>query len=207
MAGDKQNYKKALDKWDHLRHEKFFSVPRDIGRVAIFCSFAVIDIVGDKSYRRGKKDVKVFYKEALALADRLSALDYATDVILNASSNDFELTLQDPTVSDIITIGHGNISSLLLGSEDVSSVDWQDISYYSDHLKTGQFVQRQCGNFARNLSVPLGLFCVSDHTNVIAPFGMSFTPYGLDHPDNELLSSVTDSTRLGYHEAKEIFTY
>lgn len=208
MAGDRQRFNRALDKWDALKESDYLSVPKGLGQIAIFCSYAVIDIVHDKLYKRGKKDVANFRNEAFAIADRLKAQEYCAQVILNASLGDFASVLKDPKVSDIITIGHGDLSTLLIGNnEELSEVDWLDVSNFSDHLKTGQFVQRQCGNFTRDLSVPLGLFSVSDHSNIIAPSGMSFTPYGLDHPDNDFLRPVTDNPRLSYREAKNTFSY
>lgn len=208
MAGDKQRFNRALEKWDALKANDYLSMPKEIGQVAIFCSYAVIDIVHDKLYKRGKKDVANFRKEAFAIADRLKAQEYCATVILNASLGDFASVLQDPKVSSIITIGHGDLSTLLIGDDkNLSEVDWVDVSNYTDHLKTGQFVQRQCGSFTRDLSVPLGLFSVSNHSDIIAPSGMSFTPYGLDHPDNDFLMPVTDNPRLNYREAKNTFSY
>jgi len=209
MASDREKYNSSLRKWDQLRNQEFFSVPNDIGKTAIFCSYAIINPIGERIYKKGYKDVTSFRKEAFSLADKISAQGNQAEVILNATDEDFGSVLRDESFSDIVTIGHGNLSMLIIGNdEDIDSpIDWHDLSSYTDHLKTGSFVQRQCGNFGRNLSIPLGMFCVSNHCDVIAPIGLAFEPRGLNHPANELLDNVTEQTRLDYKSARNTFSY
>lgn len=75
MASDKEKYKRCLQKWDLLHEEGLFSVPESIGKVAIFCSYAIIDQIGERTYKRGHKDVTNFRKEAFAIADRFQKLE------------------------------------------------------------------------------------------------------------------------------------
>ena len=65
MASDKEKYKNAYKKWDLLQEEDLLSVPEHIGQVAIFCSYAVIDLIGERTYKRGHKDVTNFRKRSL----------------------------------------------------------------------------------------------------------------------------------------------
>jgi hypothetical protein len=208
MASDREQYNRALKKWDQLKADEYLSTPPHLGCIAIFCSYVVIDSIGDKPYKKGRRDVKAFRKEAFSLAERFEAHNHRTEVILNAGLTDFDAVLQDPAVSDIVTIGHGDISSVIVSSNDGSTIlDWLDVSVAADHLKTGQFIQRQCGNFNRALAIPLGMFSVSRHCDVVAASGIAFKPSGLDHPANDLLGPVTDDIRLQYGDAKETFSY
>ncbi len=209
MASDKEKYKRCLQKWDLLHEEGLFSVPESIGKVAIFCSYAIIDQIGERTYKRGHKDVTNFRKEAFAIADRFQKLGKQSEIILNANDIDFDTVLRDEHFSDIITIGHGNLSTIIIGDDYGAdlALDWYDLSIFTDHLKTGDFIQRQCGTFGRDLSVPLGMFCVSRHCDVIASAGSAFEPKGLDHPANNLLDYVTTEARLDYKSAKATFSY
>ncbi len=209
MASDKKRYNESLSKWDDLHKQQLFSVPREVGKTAIFCSYAVIDLIGNRAYKKGRKDVSSFRKEAFSIADRLAEQKRSAEVILNASDNDFNRILQDNSFSDIVTVGHGNLSTLVINDEDKLDypIDWYDLSNYTDHLKTGYFIQRQCGTFGRDLSVPLGMFCVSRHCDVIATVGLAFNPKGLDHPANNTLDYATDQERLNYRLAKATFCY
>lgn len=207
MAGDRKQYQHALASWDVLRDNDQTSVPDDEGTVAILCSGAVIEKIGEKPYRRGVKDVRAFYKEGVRLAERFEAAQRKTVVVANAQESDFVDILRDPHISSIVTIGHGALHLLFLNDATgaISYVDWRDISNYADHLKTGQFVQRHCGGIDRRLSVPLGTFCMTDHSSVVAPVGMGFEPRGLDHPYNDMLAQVTDSSRMSYEEVLSTF--
>lgn len=209
MASDRDKFKNSLRKWDQLRDQEFFSVPKNLGKTAIFCSYAIIDLVGERLYKKGHKDVKSFRKEAFSIADRITEEGKQAEVILNASDIDFDFILHDESFSDIITIGHGNLSMLIINDEENidQPIDWYDLSSFTDHLKTGNFVQRQCGTFGRDISVPLGMFCVSNHCDVVAPIGLPFNPRGLNHPANELLDYVTEQPRLDYQSAKSNFSY
>lgn len=208
MAGDKKQYREALKSWDTLRENNHTSVPDDVGKVAILCSGAILNKIGDKPYRRGRKDVRNFYKEGVRIAERTAAEGRKAIVIPGAKEPDFIEVLKDPSISSIVTIGHGTLSIFFLsGSDGVEYVDWRDISTHADHLKTGQFIQRHCGGIDRRLSVPLGTFCMTDHSSVVAPVGMGFEPRGLDHPYNDMLTQVTDSSRMNYDEVLSTFGY
>lgn len=74
----------------------------------------------------------------------------------------------------------------------------------SDHLKQGYFVQRMCGNYNRDLSVPLGAFAVTSMSNIIAAPGVAFCPE-IDPNDEHKLRNITHKPFLGYREIKELF--
>ena len=87
-------------------------------------------------------------------------------------------------------------------------LDWRDVSSMADHLKQGVFVQRHRGNFARQLSVPLGTFAVTNHRNIWAPVGSYFAPESLEDSENNRMCRVTNHhSPLSYAFIREHFDY
>lgn len=211
MAGNKKRYNKALTKWDILRRAHYYSLPEAEGTTAIICSLEHIykpdQLESPYNSYKANKELSVFRREALSLADRIYKSGRLAEVAINASSADFKAVLKDPTFASIQVIGHGCLSSINIKDEyGQGYFDWLDVSWESDHLKAGEFVQRTCGNFARGLSGPLGTFAMADHRRVIAPVAEEFTPRGLDHPQcRDLLLPVTDRQRMDYNYIKSTF--
>lgn len=200
MASDKQQFNEAMAAWNSLHESGNYSVPTDVGRVAIICTYSA-NLCSDESESlapREERDIKIFRKEAFALAENIETSGQDTVTIFGANANDMNDVLRDPTISDVVLIGHGTLSFIIMPNGNDTQYDWQDVSKAADHLKTGVFVQRHCGLFRRNVSVPLGAFCMADHSNVVAPVGRYFAPKGLLHPHNALLTRVTRESALTY---------
>jgi hypothetical protein len=208
MASDKQQYRDALVRWDTLNEERMYSLPRYLGGVAVLCSCNdwPLESMEDSPGSRTGDDPAALRAEALKLAAAIRAGGQAVDVALDATGSDIDAVLQDRRISDVIVIGHGNLSDFFIRDMRTDGVyDWLDVSIAADHLKTGLFVQRTCAVPSRSLSVPLGLFAMHDHRNVIAPVGSFFMPTSLSHPDNDLLVQVTDMRRMAYRDVKKRF--
>jgi hypothetical protein len=210
MASDKQQFQRATEKWEQLHDEQAYSVPPELGRTAILCSFYDNVYRGDpeKAKLRAHRDIKLFRKEALKIADLTIEEGGEVEVVLDAQVEDFEDTFKNPLISDVIVIGHGDLSTLWIRNpDDEDRYDWQYVSEQSDHLKTGTFTQRQCGLYNRDLAVPLGTFAMADHRSVIATPGFEFHPRGLSHPDNDLLEQISPLVQLSYDYIKSNYRY
>lgn len=210
MASDKQQFQRAMEKWERLHEDGSYSVPPELGRTAILCSFYDNVYEGDreKAKNRARRDIKLFRKEALKIADLTIEEGGDVEVVLNARVSDFEDILREPYVSDVIVIGHGDLSSLWISNPDNGdNYDWRYVSNDADHLKTGSFTQRHCGIFNRKLSVPLGAFAVADQRSVIAPVGHFFSPRGLGHDDNMLLTTISPLSQLNYEYIRSNYRY
>jgi hypothetical protein len=185
-------------------------VPPELGRTAILCSFydKVYDGDPEKAKIRAHRDIKLFRKEALKIADLTIEEGGEVEVVLNAQVEDFEATFKNPWISDVIVIGHGDLSTLWVNNpNDKDKYDWQYVSEDSDHLKTGAFTQRHCGLYRRDLTVPLGTFAMADHRSVIATPGFEFHPRGLWHPDNSYLEQISPLEQLSYDYIKSNYRY
>ena len=205
MASDRKCYQRALRKWDAHRIDGDLSVPEHEGDAAILCTYAELDAAYEA--KRARKDIKIFRKEAFAIADELWSMDKDSEVILNAKVDDVREVLTDPSFSDVYIVGHGTLAAMFLmaETEEDSVFDWMDVSEHADHLKQGAFVQRTCGLLPRNLNVPLWTFAMADHRDVFAPVGASFVPRGLLHPMNELMQPVSEGPRMSYTYVNDVF--
>lgn len=200
MANDKAQYREALKNWEQLHDDKAYSVPPEVGRVAVLCSYhtGLID-AGSGKVKKQHREVKKFRSEALQLADFIMEMGQGVEVVLDAQSADIDQVLQDPTFSDVVAIGHGDLSLLFINNANQSNIyTWHEVSLTADHLKTGEFVQRHCGMTQRKLPVPLGAFAMADHRNVFAPVNRYFNPSGLMHHHNTLLMSVSPNPVMSY---------
>ncbi len=212
MASDRQQYARAMEKWHELQGSRYYSRPVGAGVVGIVCSYWPIESVSetdssvsDKPPNWAIKDRKTFRKEALKIADIANEHGRDVDVALNARSNDFFDILSDPSISDLVVIGNGSLSDYFLPDYKVS---WLDVSEHSDHLKQGDFTQRHCGAFSRELSVPLGMFAVNDFASVYAAVGHAIYPRGLHHKDSALIGPIFDEDYLPeYEDIKGWFSY
>lgn len=189
MASDKQQFERATQKWERLQADKAFSVPRHMGRTAIVYStfFGLND-------EEKENDRFLFSKEADDLRKRLSRHKRRSFIVEEVTGDDMRYILTDPMVSSVVSIGHGALSYMYLDNgvmiRDGKQIqndrfDWRDVAESADHLKTGIFTQRHCGNFSRRLSVPLGCFAMTAHHNVYAPVGQYFSVEDLQDPLNE----------------------
>lgn len=209
MAGsDKQQYERALTRWDELHESGAYSVPPSLGRLAIVCSYNTWEPSPDDPHASyvSPEDPANFRIEALALADGFRDEGRSVEVVLDAEATDIKAILKEPSFSDVIVIAHGQLSSIMIDNMEDSSMlyqyDWRSVSKDADHLKLGYFVQRSCARLRRRLSVPLGLFAASEHRNVLAPVGHYFAPTNLQHPHNDLIRPVTEASRLDYESVK-----
>ena len=206
MASDRQQFSEGLKKRNTLLKDGDFSVPADIGKIAIFCAvpkpYMNSDDADNKTIR---KNSKIYRKEAQKIAQINSFLGHTTEIIFNPSSDDFDAVLTDPLFSDVITIGDGTLSYFYL-DDDPGYYDWFDAICAADHLKTGEFVQRHCGHLTRDFSLPLGTLVTRNLEDVIAPAHNYFYARGLEHPDNALLCSPLEGLSLNYKLLKAEFS-
>lgn len=209
MAGNAEQYAEALEKWDGLHRDRDRrSLSPELGGVAILCSTAGPRSSSEKPDLAGLQEAEIFLREAVQISEQAKATGNEVRIFVDARAEDFADVLSDTRYSDVVTIGHGSLGTFWVkGLDTPELLDWQDVALYADHLKTGSFVQRHCGNISRYLSVPFGMFCMTEHSSVIAPVGCSFEPEGLDDPINELLVQVTDEVRLTYKDIVETFRY
>ncbi|MDL2342189.1 MAG: hypothetical protein QFB87_03885 [Patescibacteria group bacterium] len=204
MASDRKQYEQALRKWDSLQQAECFSVPDEIGRLAVIYSC--------HDFSHDETDIDTFQAEACHIQTLVEARGKATDVLAAATGNVLSDVIANPAYSSVITIGHGALSYLYVTNgkwKDNAGdrYDWRDVSLASTHLKTGVFMQRQCGNVTRRFSAPLGMFAMRSHAQVLAPSGCNFEPYGLSDVQNNLVVPVTHRSRLGYDDIKAAFSY
>ena len=202
MPGNRQQYKRALEKWDSLHEAGSYSVPESVGEVAIL--FSCFD------YANKKADIDEFEAEAYDIDEIVTSGGHRSIVIPIRNSEAIDTAIADPWISTIVAIGHGALSYIYSnnnahGRKDNNRYDWLDASRASTHLKTGHFVQRHCGNETRLLSVPLGTFVMASHASVRAPVGSDFTPASLDDVENKLIRPVCQEDRLSYDCIKKYF--
>jgi len=121
-----------------------------------------------------------FLEEAERLREERRTRHQHVDIRSRALAQDMAFDFADPEVTDIILIGHGNISSLWTDNDKY--FDRQDAAKAVRHLKQGMVEQRMCGNFADRpeevakpnderqprFRVPLGTFVVCEPANVLA---------------------------------------
>lgn len=163
MAGDRKQFKEALDKWDSLHEAESFSVPLAVGNTAIISSAFTDD---EPTTPAGANELIAFRAEALDLEQRVHMEGGKPVVSIDASHDDIDAIIQDPKITSLYIIGNGILSAVLLDVD--RRYDWADASRATDHLKTGFFEQRQCGGLPRSANVPLGLFVMSSHSQVRA---------------------------------------
>lgn len=207
MASDRQQFNRAYGKWQALCDAERLSVEVTDGITAILTSDypfnAEKDNCSDK-YVSDENDWWVFEIEGKELADKLEEKGMHTELLKGATASDLDSVIADPEVTTIYTIGHGSISDIVLRGAYRGVYDWRRASEVSTHLKTGAFIQRQCGIFRRKLNVPLGLFVMHDASQVLAATGDVFDPIDLDDVQNEKIDRVfLADTPMPYEWIKE----
>lgn len=222
MAGDKKQFEQARSAWNLLLDEGQLSAPPEEGQVAIFCSYYTpwvkVEFVEGVLERKTleevdasdfvqvveicNKELRIFRKEAFALASLAESIGKKAEVILNPQPEDMADVMSDPTFSDVVTVGHGTLSTFLLNDNDdpasALGYSWHGAHLDADHLKTGEFIQRHCGLLARHLNVPLGMFVMADARKIYAPVGQQFTPRGLYCAENNKLGPVFTNPQPSY---------
>lgn len=182
----------STEKWRELYSNGQFSVPTEMGKVAILCSHW-----SNLSGKQKRKEVKQLAQEADDVAEQLRGADRYATVLQNTTCSDLVEAVQDPEVSDLILVGHGSFSSFSLpAASGIGRFGWKDAAEVTTHLKTGCVVQRTCGLYSQRPAVPLGLFVVNNPSNVWAAGGKFFEPKDIDDPINDLLQPITDQTDL-----------
>lgn len=230
MAKDKRKFAIAYQKWNELYEKRRFSVAPHFGKIAIICSF-LTDYDGVLGGQKDIAEIEAFAAEAYALKAQAEENQRRAEVFEDATADTVKTVLRDEEISDIITIGHGALAYLYMPSERRRSsplrfsersytepnpveqpgnrFDWFDVSQAATHLKTGSFTQRHCGHAVRELSVPLGLFAITDPSKVIVPLNTVFIPKSLEDTENDKLQPIIDepmSGQLQYSEVKELFS-
>ncbi len=197
MASDRSQFNQALKKWDTLHAEEHFSVPVNQGDVAILCSdYECTDPIN------GIPESVRYKMEAEQIARNLIQRDIPSEIYYGFTEHDVHDVLTDPTISSVITIGNGNLSETYAHGGD--SIDWRFVSLASDHLKTGRFTMRHCGQSIRQLSVPLGTFAMSDHSNVFGAHN-TYLPTIMRPEDEAAIDRLHIYRRIGYRTVKNLF--
>ncbi len=208
MADDRKKFSNAVKWRSRLLQDRDVSVPAEEGKVAILCWHPVGEYACEKANKSERKEARIFRKEALALLEIYAEIGKEVEIVYRPSSNDMQTVIQDPKFSDIITIGHGCLSSFFLETGTANSLaeyDWYDAISDAEHLKTGMFMQRHCGHYARDLNVPIGTFITTSPEGVIAPAGYYFSPKGLYHAASQLLIQPIIDLPLEYAVFKQQF--
>jgi hypothetical protein len=200
MASDRGQFNRALRKWIELHDGGERSMSVQAGRVAILASGYAL---GETSQERNAE--KKYFKHEAHTLQRNLELRGINSVIRNRFTYDDAVeVIQDHTVSSIITIGNGTLSSVWIAQHE--RLDWIDVGNASTHLKTGLFIQRHCGHFVRELSVPLGTFAISRHSNVLAARDY-YLPTEMSDEDEHRIQTLHPLERLDYRTVKSLFPY
>lgn len=190
MAGDKQSYRRAMQKWEGLQASRALSVAADVGKTAIIVTSG--EGVNDAGIEAEVAE-KIFADEAERLAEAIRLRGGRPEILRSTYANMINV-ICSTEVASIYTIGHGTLSSI--DTDDELPFDWRIASKVSDHLKRGVFVQRQCGVVGRNLNVPLGLFVASSFSSVYAAVGERL-PTQLEEEHEVLFQPVQNSLYFG----------
>ncbi|AHB42736.1 hypothetical protein RAAC3_TM7C00001G0898 [Candidatus Saccharibacteria bacterium RAAC3_TM7_1] len=204
MANDKVRFERALRKWDTLHEEKAYSVPRGSGVVAILASDRALadEKAGTEDLEAAMRERQAFQDEAYRIAETLTTNGVGTRLFPAFTLENVSEVLADPSVSSIVTIGNGNLSEVW--AHQGVCVSWDFIADHTTHLKTGYFMQRQCGHVAYHLSVPLGTFAMADHSNVFAALD-KYLPPVLTPADEAYITQLHDERRLGIEAVRRLF--
>lgn len=208
MASDRQQFQRAQARWEALHEAGAYSVPDSLGATAILVSYL-------PNYSPGESEIRGFTQEAYALADSERNRGREVEVILDADGDDMTAVLREPSISRVVTIGHGALSYFNIANDpdpakrESIRYSWRDVSKNADHLKTGLFVQRHCGHAAEQLSVPLGSFAMKMQCNVIASVNKFFMPNKQPRTiiDSDSLRMVSTERRFTYKQIKQLFPY
>lgn len=201
MSSDRRQFAHATQKWHDLYDNNKFSVLSRDGICTIFRSNTETFSIGDDS----KEFFDYSDREIVQLCEAYDYLVRDIRIIDGLTRAALMQAVQDPEVSDLVIIGHGDISAVYLddyAEEKVHStekIDWRDISKMSTHLKLGHYIHRCCGNYLRDLNVPFGTFMLQDHGNTIAPFNSAFEP--------ETYNSDESLMKLGIHQSPLSYDY
>ena len=200
MASDKSQFNQALKKWDYLQELGRYSEPIQRGDVAILVSgygLAAEDI-------SAREEVAHFQTEALEMATSCQLRGIGAFIINRFTYADVQTVMEDQSISSIITIGNGDLSSVYM--DDGNSLDWRHIAAASTHLKTGRFSQRHCGQAIRDLSVPLGTFAMTRHDNVRAAVNR-YLPTFMEQEDEYEIQTIHTHERLDYRTVKTLLPH
>lgn len=186
---DKERLEKACDKWWDLRARKEFGPPSEERFVGIVVSSRSVP-----SFLRSQ-DEEAFTTEAEVLLERERSAGFKAEIHMAEERPKTEAFLAKRAITDLVFIGHGDLSTLQLG--DDSDLNWFHLFRSLDHLKQGTVTQRSCGGAWNKLSVALGTFAVSDMRNVFAPVNHDFEPESIDDMDY-LLRQVYPVPAISY---------
>lgn len=207
MASDESMLKAAIKKWQELYAERTFSVAPGMGYIAILCS-ETNDWLYEPGSPEAIAEIELFAREAKQLKEIARLAGRSTRIFAKADYAAMAEVLGDRDATDVITIGHGSLSTFDVPGTEEDTVDWSDVSDLTDHLKTGNFSQRHCGGVSRTLAVPLGTFALADIRNLFAAVGTSFEPKTIFDEEVRKLKAVFThplAGQLTYKGLKEQF--
>ena len=234
MASDRQQFARMEARYHELRRERHFSVPPDVGRMAVVSMYdpEVLgndDFLPDGVSRRPADRVDAMDNEARRIKRYLERRGKPTVYLREASVGQFEDVLNDPSISDMTLIAAAFLTKVRprpwtrSGSPDTERLFF---GYYDavapsggsptlTHLKLGAFFHRSCGTMNRfPINVPFAWGFMADRSAIWAPVGRGFYPSrlharpraGLDNVAEYFgLSSDELCLPMDYDRAKEIF--
>ena len=177
------DFEKALQRWDSLRSEAYFSVPPRLGKTAIlYCA----------GERNPVEETEAFSAEAFRISDEVVTAGKEAVIYHNFTYRNLADVASDFSISDVVVIANGSLSTVNIEGE---RLDWRDVSDMATHLKMGRFVQRQCGQASATLNVPFGTFMMADHSAVDAAFGHEL-PVHVTPEHEALIRPVHNHPRL-----------
>ncbi len=212
MAGETKTFIRSMERWTALKQDGNLSVPESEGVTAVIANphWGEIDTDSTISPSDAHEASLRIQHEGHHLAWMLSNRGVFVELLEEATCTDMDSVLGNENIASVITIGHGNISSLNARCDceithHADLYDWEDVASSATHLKQGGWEQRQCGGLSRKFPVPMGAFAVTDARKVRAAIGYFFDP---PHPEDEqwnaLLQPVSEYAALDFSHIKAL---
>ncbi|MBP9852807.1 MAG: hypothetical protein QG629_251 [Patescibacteria group bacterium] len=205
MASDKQEFTRAVERWEGLHAAQRYSAPPQEGATAILYSLETIAYDAEDYPVVQSTQMSYFREEAQRIADDIEFGGGAAHVFSSMSMESMALVLQEEMYSDVIIIGHGALGSVFcdVSADEPEKITWKNVSKLASHLKLGSFVQRTCAGIEVDMPVPLGAFAVTSHANLIMPQpGQPFAPELHGESEEAKLGPFTKSRCITLQEIK-----
>ena len=183
--------------WSALHASNEYSLPSEEGVTAIVYALEGYDELDPDATC---DQIRSFEEDAYFQRANVCSLGRSAALYAGMTRTNWAQILTDRDISDVIVIGNGTFSTVRCDDGE-KLLSWRELSNATDHLKRGELTQRTCGVFRHNLNVPLGSMVVSNHRNLVSPFGDAFCPE-IDQSDERLLRNVCTVWRLDYDYIK-----
>ena len=206
---DRLQYSVALDKWNALHDAEQYSEDSRYGKLAVLFSQEPGEDTGDVGIMPVDQ-IEIFEQEARGIVQCQQQHGRKTRLYTSLNLTTLGDALHDRSISDVVLIGHSDLSAMfvdrqLTNKPNKATMDWFDVSQLTNHLKLGTVTLRGCGFARRKLSVPFGLFAVSDHRNMLAPVGRYFSPEMAGDSHEASIVPVSSKVMMSYEDVVERF--